>query len=317
MKNSAPKSNKIKITIVAVGGKAASQFSFMEWTKDLGVRRVAIVPNGSEMFLQPGIADALISLPLDRRVAAAKRRADWVDIAQSVVTAKMDEIERAIADADLVFFRGNISSALVAEEISVIASRVRAEGKLAVYAYALPFSFEGAQPMALARAHEATLRGSVDAMVPVDSDALVLPGMTAAQALGTVGNYIGEFTRACLQMIETCGTINIDWNDIRSTVHNAQRVHVGSAVGSVSDSAEALVEKAFSVKPGFGETQRAGFERAVYVISAGADVPAQTVHDLGCSIESRLATDARIIFGVEESGVKEGGIEVRVVAAGI
>ena len=317
MKTSAPKSNKIKITIVAVGGKAASQFSFMEWTKDVGVQRVAIVPSGSEMFLQPGIADAVISLPLDRRVAAAKRRADWVEIAQSIVAAKMDEIDRAIADADLVFFRGNISSALVAEEISVIASRVRAGGKLAVYAYALPFAFEGAQPMALARAHEATVRGSVDAMVPVDSDALVLPGMSAAQALGTVGNYIGEFTRACLQMIETCGTINIDWNDIRSTMHNAQRVHVGSVNGSVDDSADDLVQKVFSVKPGFEGAQGAGFERAVYVISAGADVPVQAVHDLGSSIETHLAEDARIIFGVEQSGVKDGEIEVRVVAAGV
>jgi len=309
--------HKIKIAIVAVGGKAASQFAFMSWAQDGGVRRVAVVPSGSEMFLSAENIDAVISLPLDRRVVAAKTPKDWADIAQSVSVAKMDEIERAIAGADLVFFRGNITSALVAHEIAVIAAHVRAAGKLAVYAYALPFAFEGAGPMALARVHEAVVRASVDALVPVDSDALVLPGMTAAQALGTVGNYIGEFTRACLEMIETCGTINIDWNDIRSTVKNAQRVHVGSVSGTAQDSADDLVQKVFSVKPGFEGVHGGGFERAVYVISAGADVPVQAVHDLGSSIESHLAEDARIIFGVEQSGVTGGEIEVRVVAAGV
>jgi hypothetical protein len=97
--------HKIKIAIVAVGGKAASQFSFMEWTKGVGVQRVAIVPSGSEMFLSAENIDAVISLPLDRRVVAAKTSKEWADIAQSVSVAKMGEIERAIAGADLVFFQ--------------------------------------------------------------------------------------------------------------------------------------------------------------------------------------------------------------------
>lgn len=302
-------SQQLKITVVAIGAKASSQLAYMGWMSERGVRRVAIAPNN---YIPPAASvDHVIHLPFDRRVADATAKKIG-DVAESIVSAKMPEIEALLVESDLIIFRGNITSSLIAHEIKIIATKMRARGKLVLYAYALPFSFEGALPQSAAKTSENIVSGSVDAMIPIDSDSLVIPGMSAAQALSAVGDYVEEFTGACISMIQTCGTINIDWNDIRSTVINAKNVHVKSVVGSV-DRPDELVEKIFSAAPGVASSGE-NFQRAVYVISSGADVSAQAVHELGKNIESHLASDARIIFGLEEKELLADEIGLTIVA---
>ena len=159
---------------------------------------------------------------------------------------------------------------------------------------------------------EQILADSVDAMVPVDSDGLVLPDMSATQALSAVGDFIEEFTAACINMIQNCGTVNIDWNDIRSTIVNARCVHVKSVIGSVEQPDE-LVEKAFFAKPG-QLSNGEHFQKAVYVISSGPDVSAQTINELGSKIQAKLAQDARIIFGLEDKNFSANEIGLTLVA---
>ena len=140
-------SKSLKISLIAVGAKASSHLAHMTWMTERGINRVAIVPNN--YVPHAASVDHVIQLAHDRRVAKAPLQ-NMGDIAENIISAQMLQIGDAVANSDLVIFRGNIASNLIAHEIKHIATKMREQGKLVVYAYALPFSFEGAAPQAAA-----------------------------------------------------------------------------------------------------------------------------------------------------------------------
>ncbi len=296
----------LSIALVAVGARGSKILQRIEGITSENIKRIAVV---HDVLGTDGIvADTVILLPNDPKAEGASVE-QQEEIASSLMMMKGKEIIEALEGSDLVFFVGNITKNLVAHEIRMMAAHARLKGAVTAYVAARPFLFEGLQQQDAASRTEAILHGRLDAFIPIDSNHFNVKGMSVAEAATSVERFIAKFIESLIAIVQQHGSINVDWNDIRSTITNAGQLYFNSVTNPRGD-VNALVEKLFS--KGTNET----LERAVYVISSGSDLPMAEVSDIGKGIGSRLGQDARIIFGMTNKEALGEEVEVTLFAAG-
>jgi cell division protein FtsZ len=207
-----------------------------------------------------------------------------------------------IADGFVVHNTGTGSLPVVAE----IAKKL---GALTLAIVTLPFSMEGKQRMANAREGLSNLEGLVDTLIVIPNDKLleIVPDVSLQTAFKVCDEILVNGVKGIAELVTKPGLINLDFADVRAVMGQGGLAMIGMGESDTENRAFEAVEKALSNPLITVDVD--GAKGALINVIGGPDVTIKEAQQIVEAVSSKLAPDAKIIWGAQIA--KELGDAVR------
>jgi cell division protein FtsZ len=305
------KQNKlIRIKVGGVGSAGISCLDRLESLVDLEVERYAVGLSSKAMH-QAGIKNKIILSPEHEQVSEEDCTPER---AAALLKAKKNELQKCYEGADMVFIAGSLAREMVGQAMAIIGNMAR-QAAVPVFATAtIPFSFEGKRKQAVAERYDNSLIDSVDSLISIQSDAFLKDNIKAMEALTAADSTLEHTIKSLLEIVDTVGEINVDFNDFKSIIENAGRAFIGSGRSKRTSLKKCLTE---ATENSYFNHSLKGTKRVLYIITAGSFISMEEMEYIGDYIAKQANQDARIIFGLVVDEKMEEEIRLTVLASEI
>ena len=219
----------------------------------------------------------------------------------------------------MVFVTGGMGGGTGTGASPVVARIAKDMGALTIGVVTKPFGFEGALRTKLADQGIAELRDSVDALVIIPNDRLMMiisKETTAKQAFMMSDEVLKEAVEGISDLITTPGSIaNIDFADIRAILDDAGSALMGVGKGSGEKRAEDAAKAA--INSPLIDLSVTGAKGVLFSIAGGDDLTMFEIQDAAKIITESIDPEAKVIFGtVKDEKLKKGEVKITVIASG-
>ena len=221
------------IYIVGIGGAGNNAIDRMVEFGNKNVKFVSI--NTDLQVLAHSKAD--ITLQIGNKLTGGNGAGADPIIGQAAAEENKNDIKDLLADADMVVLTCGLGGGTGTGAIPVIAGLCKEAGILTVAVVTLPFSFEGPTRVLTAATGLESLKGNVDTLLVVPNDKLLeltSEDFELDEAFLFADNVLKYTIEGVTNIIFNTGTINIDFNDIRTTLKDKGMGHLG--IGIATDS---------------------------------------------------------------------------------
>jgi len=197
----------------------------------------------------------------------------------------------------------------------VIAEIAKELGVLTVGIVTMPFTFEGRPKKKRAEAGIEELRKNCDTVLIILNNRLreVYGNLTMKDAFRHADNVLSTAARSIAEIITVSGTINVDFEDVRTVMTDSGVAVMGSAVAEGDNRALKAAESALT-SPLLDDTDIFGAKYILLSIMVGDEDSFQfeELEDITNFVQERAGEDTEIIFGqaVDESLGQSIGVTV-------
>ena len=215
------KPNLTTIKVIGVGGGGCNAVDRMIEAGIGGVEFIAV--NTDAMALAHSVATSKIVIGLDGRGAGGKP-----DVGQAAADKSRDAIKAHLEGADMVFVASGLGGGTGTGAAPIIAAMARELGALTVSIVTMPFDFEGAHRMRLAKEGLTSLRKESDTLIEIQNDRLknlVDPNAPLKQAFMVADEMLRQGIQGITDLINITGLINIDFMDVSAIMREWPRGH--------------------------------------------------------------------------------------------
>jgi cell division protein FtsZ len=303
------------IKVVGIGGGGGNAVTrMMESERMRGVEFIAV--NTDSQDLNHALAHQKIHIgkALTHGLGAGMNP----EIGKQAAEENRSEIGEALQGADIVFVTAGMGGGTGSGGIPVIAEIAREKGILTVAIVTKPFTFEGAQRMAIAQDALARLREKVDALVVIPNDrvfSIIDKDTPAVKAFGYIDDVLKNGVKALSELINVPGIINVDFADIATTLRDAGTTLIGIGLASGQDRGVKAVNSALNSP--LLEVSVEGARGVLFSVAGGRDIKMSEIHDIAKAVSANLDANARVIFGAYyDRSLKDKSIKVTVIATG-
>ena len=220
------------INVVGVGGGGCNAVNRMIRAKIPGVAFVACNTD----------AQALVSSEAASRLRIGEKLTKGLGVGgdpargERAADESRDEIYDLLRGTEMVFVTAGMGGGTGTGAAPVVAEIAKDVGALTIGVVTKPFSWEGARRMKQAEEGLARLRDKVDTLIVIPNSRLVeiCPAeCTMEQAFDTADDVLRQAIQSISNIISQNGAINLDFNDVRTTMSEAgpALLAVGSASG--------------------------------------------------------------------------------------
>ena len=234
-----------------------------------------------------------------------------------VAEENYEELNQAINDADLVFVTAGMGGGTGTGAAPLIASLAKEKGILTIAVVTKPFLFEGAKRMANAEKGIEALSKVVDSIIIIPNEKLfkIVPKGTGIE---DTFRYADDVLRQGVQGISNLiienSLINLDFADVRTTMLNRGRAHMG--IGRAHGEHKIFEALSQAVSSPLLETTIEGATGVIFNVKGGVDLPLDQVHEAADMMREIVDPDCNIIFGASVSDNMEDEVEITVIATG-
>lgn len=225
-------------------------------------------------------------------------------------------ISDAIKDADLVFITAGMGGGTGTGAAPVIASIAKEMGKLTVAVVTKPFKFEGTPRMTNAEIGIANLSKVVDTLIVIPNEKLMqfASKLPINEAFRHADDVLREGIQGISDLIVTPSTINLDFADVRTVMHNSGVAHmgIGRAKGD-KRTIEAVKQAVFSP---LLETSIEGASKIILNIMGSPDMTLDEIQEATDLVRSVVQPGANIIFGADIRENMDNEFVVTIIATG-
>ncbi|MEM9022602.1 MAG: cell division protein FtsZ, partial [Bacteroidota bacterium] len=200
----------------------------------------------------------------------------------------------------------------------VIAKAAKEMDILTVGIVTMPFFFEGRKRRQQAEAGIEAIREAVDTLLVINNDKLreMYGNLSLADAFAQADDVLTTAAKGIAEIITRTGYINVDFEDVRTVMHDSGVAVMGSAVAEGEDRAMKAVEKAL-VSPLLNDNNIEGARYVLLNITFGnQEVLMDEISDITDFIQDEAGSTADVIWGY---GIDENlgdGLSVTVIATG-
>lgn len=251
-------------------------------------------------------------LPLGERLCRGWGAGAKPDVGRAAALESLDQIERSLEGADLVFLAAGLGGGTGTGAAPVVAELARAQGALCVAMVTLPFSFEGAKRRAVAEEGLARLRTVVDGILIVPNDQAVAFGgqaMRTVEAFAAVDAVLRDAVRGILEALARRGVVNVDFADLRTVLGHGGVVGVGTGVARGPGRALDAAKKALA-SPLLAEGSTRGARGVLVQVQSDGALRMAELQEAMTQVSAGAHPDAEVFFGwVVDEGL---GDEVRI-----
>lgn len=308
-----PEDTPANIKVIGIGGAGGNAVNRMIDANLQGINFIAV--NTDKQVLAKNKAETKIQIgeKLTRGLGAGGNP----EIGMQSAEESLDQVEKAIAGADMVFITAGMGGGTGTGAAPIIAKAAKMSGALTVGVVTRPFSFEGKKRKEQAELGIRYLKNYVDSLVVVPNDKLLQisdKNTSMLDAFKRADEVLKEGVEGISGLISEAGLINCDFADVRTVMSNRGIAHMG--VGKASG--EGRVEEAIknAVESPLLETSIKGAKAVLLNIVGSYDLGMLEVSNVADFVSKDAAEDATIIFGVSVREDLEDEIRVTVIATG-
>ena len=303
-----------KIKVIGVGGGGTNAVSTMVREKIEGVEFIAA--NTDIQSLKSCLAQTKIQIgkELTKGLGAG---AD-PSIGRDAALEDRFEIQEALSDADMVFVTGGMGGGTGTGSAAIASQIAKESGALTVGVVTTPFNFEGKRRRRHAEAGIASLKEHVDTLITVPNQKLLQIAsneLTMVNAFQIADNVLVNAVRGISDIINTPGTINVDFADVKTIMSNMGQALMGIGASSGENRAIEAAKQAIS-SPLLDDVDIEGATGILINITAGENVSLLEVNEACMLIQDAAHEDANVIFGVVLDENLQDQIKVTVIATG-
>lgn len=234
-----------KILVIGIGGGGNNAVDRMIDTKSENVDYAAM--NTDIQTLHSCKAD--IKIQLGKKLTSGFGAGSDSDIGEAAAKENEEEIKELVKDYDLCILTCGMGGGTGTGAISVIANCCKAQNILTIAIVTTPFSYEGTPRLLAAQNGLEKLKSNVDTLLIIPNDKLIGLSDTplfledAFQIADSVLKYSIE---GITNIIYNRGMVNLDFNDLRTTLSNKGIGHLGIGIVDTGTSILEAVDQAIN-----------------------------------------------------------------------
>jgi cell division protein FtsZ len=305
--------NGTVIKVVGVGGAGGNAVDHMIRNTVQGVEFIAM--NTDAQALAHGQAKNQIQLGATGLGAGAKPEAG-----RAAAMEARDEIEEALQGAHMVFITAGMGGGTGTGAAPLVAEVAKQMGILTVAVVTKPFTFEGIKRMQAAEGGIDELAQNVDSVIVILNEKLeeVLgEEVSMEEAFSAADNVLKNAVAGISEIINIRGLINVDFQDVKTVMHEQGMAMMGSASASGMDRAHIAAEQAVACPLLEGVNLSGARGVLVNITAARSGLKLRETKEVMETIRSFAAEDATVILGAVYDEDMGDELRVTVVATGL
>ncbi|MGJ0204832.1 cell division protein FtsZ [Leucobacter sp. gxy201] len=301
------------IKVVGVGGGGVNAVNRMIELGLRGVEFIAVNTDAQALLL----SDADVKLDVGRELTRGLGAGADPEVGRRAAEDHAEEIEEALAGADMVFVTAGEGGGTGTGAAPVVARIAKSIGALTIGVVTRPFSFEGKRRAAQADAGVHTLREAVDTLIVVPNDRLLdisEPGISMIEAFAAADQVLLAGVSGITDLITTPGLINLDFADVKSVMQGAGSALMG--IGSARGADRAIKAAELAVASPLLEASVEGAHGVLLSIQGSSNLALSEIYEASTLVQDVVHQEANIIFGTVIDDTLGDEVRVTVIAAG-
>jgi cell division protein FtsZ len=301
------------IKVVGVGGGGVNAVNRMIELGLRGVEFIAINTDAQALLM----SDADVKLDVGRELTRGLGAGADPEVGRRAAEDHAEEIEEALAGADMVFVTAGEGGGTGTGGAPVVARIAKSIGALTIGVVTKPFSFEGRRRQSQAEAGVAKLKEEVDTLIVVPNDRLLQisdRGISMIEAFATADQVLLAGVQGITDLITTPGLINLDFADVKSVMQGAGSALMG--IGSARGADRAIKAAELAVESPLLEASIEGAHGVLLSIQGGSNLGIFEINDAAQLVKEAAHQEANIIFGTVIDDTLGDEVRVTVIAAG-
>jgi len=306
---------KPRIVIFGAGGAGGNAINNMIRSNLEGVEFVAA--NTDAQALMSSLAPTKIQLGL--KTTKGLGAGSFPDRGRAAAEENLDEIERCLEGANMVFIAAGMGGGTGTGAAPVIAKLARERDILTVGVVTKPFHFEGKYRMQTAETGIEDLKKYVDTLIVIPNQNLFRIAnehTTFESAFKMADDVLHAGVRGVTDLITMPGLVNLDFADIRTIMTKMGKAMMGTGEAEGENRAILACEAAIS-NPLLDDISIKGAKGVLVNMTGGPDMTLFEADMAVNSIKKEVDPNANIIFGSAFNENMKGKIRISVVATGI
>ena len=311
-----PADERSIIKVIGVGGGGSNAVNQMY---ERGIR-------GVDFYVCNTDVQALNSSPVANKIQIGENLTKGLgaganpEKGKNAALESKDEIREILNDGTkMIFITAGMGGGTGTGAAPVIAEIAKELNILTVGIVTMPFSFEGTPKRKRAEKGYNQLREYCDTVLVILNNRIkeVFGGVTMKEAFAQADNVLTKGAKAIAEIITVSGTINVDFEDVRTVMQDSGVAVMGSAVIEGEDRARLAVEAALT-SPLLNNTNIFGAKYILLSIVVGDEENFQfeELEEITEYVQQQAGEEAEIIFGQATDSTLAQGIGVTVIATG-
>jgi len=307
-------SEEAKICVVGVGGGGGNAVNNMISKGIQDVEFIAI--NTDAQALNENTAQHKIQAGrnLTKGLGAGARPS----VGAEALEENREEIEDALRGFDMVFITAGMGGGTGTGGAPVVASVANDLGILTVAIVTKPFECEGRRRMKMALEGAELLRENVDTLIVIPNERLLDiadDDTSLIEAFEIADEVLYNATRGISDLITVHGLINLDFADVRTTMHDGGTALMGAAQSTGDNRAEKAAVEAIS-SPLLDGLSIRGARNVLVNITANRSLGIREATAAVNIVQREAGDDAEVIFGTVIDEDMGNELRVTVIATG-
>ena len=303
-----------KIKVIGVGGAGNNAVNRMVTENVKGVDFVAVNTDQQALYRCAAPGKVLIGEKLTKGRGAGANP----DVGKNAAEENIDDIKKTLEGTDMVFITAGMGGGTGTGAAPVIAKLAKDMGVLTIGVVTKPFAFEGKKKMEQAEAGISALKQHVDSIIIIPNERLKFVSETGRLTLATAFQVADDVLRRGVQsitdLINVPSFMNLDFNDVVTTMQNAGLAHMG--VGSAQGKDKAAVAAKAAISSPLLETSITGCRGIIINFTSSPDIGLDEVEYAASLVGQEAHPDANVIWGVTFDEKLEDEMRVTVIATG-
>lgn len=241
------------------------------------------------------------------------------EVGKNAALESKEQIREMLTGTKMVFVTAGMGGGTGTGAAPVIAKIAKDMDILTVGIVTAPFGFEGKKKMAQAELGIDSLRHNCDTVIVILNDKLreIYGNLSINQAFEQADNILTTAAKGIAEIITLAGYVNVDFQDVRTVMHNAGAAVMGSAETRGDARAKKAAEGALS-SPLLDNRDIMGAQKILLSIISGVEAELQMdeLTEITEYIQEQAGEDAEMIFGHGVDPDLGDRIRVTVIATG-
>ncbi len=312
-----PKTNNLQsiIKVIGVGGGGSNAVNHMY---KQGIKDVEFIVCNTDN-------QALSNSPIPHKLQIGANLTEGLgcganpEVGKNAALESKEQIREMLVGTKMLFVTAGMGGGTGTGAAPVIAKIAKDMDILTVGIVTAPFSFEGKKKMGQASIGLESLRQNCDTVIVILNDKLreIFGNLSIGQAFAQADNILTTAAKGIAEIITLAGYVNVDFQDVRTVMHNAGAAVMGSAETRGENRARKSAEGALA-SPLLDNRDIMGAKRILLSIISGeeAELQMDELSEITEYIQGEAGEDAEMIFGHGVDPNLGDRIRVTVIATG-
>ncbi len=221
------------------------------------------------------------------------------EVGRAAAQESLDDVMAHIEGANMVFITSGMGGGTGTGVSPVLAQACKAAGILTVGVVTKPFHFEGPVRMKAAEEGIREMQQYVDTLIVIPNQNLfriATEKTTFADSFKLADNVLLSAVRGVTDLMITPGLVNLDFNDIKTTMTEMGKAMMGTGEAS-GDRRAILAAEAAINNPLLDDVSMKGAKGVIINLAGGNDMTLFEIDETCNRIREEVDADANIIFG--------------------